>query len=56
MERNNGFYDSTYVFSSEQQAEVKRLYQKYSSPEKEGISVIWSYLFASDLAHLKQFR
>lgn len=31
MEHKGGTYDSTYVFSSDQQIEVRKIYQKYSS-------------------------
>lgn len=34
MNRKGEVYDSTYVFSSDQQAEVQKIYQKYS-PQKE---------------------
>lgn len=39
MERKKRPYDSTYVFSADQQEEVKRIYEKYA-PREEGGKVL----------------
>lgn len=38
MERKTGAYNATYVFSTDQQEEVKKIYQKYSSRERKPLS------------------
>ncbi|MGM9605017.1 MAG: hypothetical protein ACI3XG_08115 [Faecousia sp.] len=35
MKHKGDVYDSTYVFSSDQQKEVEKIYQKYLTPENE---------------------
>lgn len=35
MEQKKGTYDSTYVFSADQQEEVKKIYRKYATPEQK---------------------